>query len=417
MLLLLVLHFSLASSFAASSFTSLRTIRDLSSVEISALSGDGKVVVGKMEVRLSKYTCGPADYIQACRWTAAGGMVGLGYLPGGSRCYAYGVSFDGKVVVGYSDSASLEKPVHKKTGGGSKDYDLDTLHDEAFRWTAQGGMVGLGCLPGGSNSTAHAVSSNGKVIVGGGDSASGWQLFRWTAAGGMVGLGNSNAFATAVCSDGSMIVGWCDTPSGRQSFRWTAAGGFAGLGCLPGYSESYANAVSSDGSVVVGECYSASGKQAFRWTEATGMVGLGILPGYTESYGTAISGDGAIVVGKCSGYTHDKALITGPIPAGEMDSRGFPISVAFIWDSVNGMRNLQTVLTNGYHLRLSGPTGWKLGEAIGISADGKTIVGYGSHEPRPDTWSYEGWIAHLDKPVNQPVKNGPKPGTKGTRRE
>ena len=49
---------------------------------------------------------------------------------------------------------------------------------------------GLGFLPGASYSEANAVSADGLVVVGASTYASGdAQAFRWTAAGGMVGLG------------------------------------------------------------------------------------------------------------------------------------------------------------------------------------------------------------------------------------
>ena len=51
-------------------------------------------------------------------------------------------------------------------------------------------LTPLGDLPGGVfNSGANAVSGDGSVVVGTGSSASGSQAFRWTAGGGMVGLG------------------------------------------------------------------------------------------------------------------------------------------------------------------------------------------------------------------------------------
>jgi len=107
------------------------------------------------------------------------------------------------------------------------------------------------------------------------------------------------------------------------------------------------------------------------------MVGLGYLAGGPKlnlSYACAVSGDGSVVIGladSASGYN------------------------AFVWDSVTGMRSLQSVLTNDYHLDLSG---WKLTGARGISADGKTIVGEGKHNGHR-----EAWIAHLDKPLNAPA--------------
>jgi probable HAF family extracellular repeat protein len=49
----------------------------------------------------------------------------------------------------------------------------------------------LGDLPGGEfHSVAIGVSADGSVIVGPSDSASGYEAFRWTSDGGMVGLGD-----------------------------------------------------------------------------------------------------------------------------------------------------------------------------------------------------------------------------------
>ena len=48
--------------------------------------------------------------------------------------------------------------------------------------------------------------------------------------------------------------------------------------------------------------------------------------------------------------------------------------VAFIWDSVHGMRDLRDVLVSDFGLDL---TGWTLRSANDISADGTVIVGTG----------------------------------------
>ena len=252
----------------------------------AGVSGDGSVVVGVSG--FSPYESAGASY-RAFRWTTDSGMVSLGYLPGDNDSLAAGVSGDGTVVVGTSD--------HYYNSSG-----------QAFRWTAGSGIVGLGYLPGYTNSSALAVSGNGSVVVGSSGyqeyvgGPGNYQAFRWTAGSGMVGLGylpgGTNSAATAASADGSIIVGTSSSASGVQAFRWTAGSGMVGLGYLPGDTNSVANGVSADGSVIVGTSFSASDDQAFRWTAGFGMVGLGYLPGDNNySAATAISADGSIIVG------------------------------------------------------------------------------------------------------------------------
>ena len=284
-LLLLVVIVGRAGSAQAYSFSGLGVLPGgIINSEASGVSGDGSVVVG---------TSGSASGNEAFRWTEAGGMVGLGNLPGGSGSGASGVSGDGSVVVGDGNSSS--SPL------------------EAFRWTEAGGMVGLGFLPGSvlTISKAIGVSADGSVVVGGGPSSSGTEAFRWTESGGMVGLGHlpggffsSNAFA--VSADGSVVVGVSPSSSGIEAFRWTESGGMVGLGDLPGgIFHSDASGVSADGSVVVGRSYSSSGNQAFVWDETNGMRALmqiledqGVdMTGWNLELASGISADGLTIVG------------------------------------------------------------------------------------------------------------------------
>ena len=307
-----------ASAPASAGIVSFQGLGDLpgGSFESQAfgVSADGSVVVGWSR---------SDPNIEAFRWTSGGGMVGLGDLPGGAVfTQAFGVSADGSVVVGVGSSAS-----------GS----------EAFRWTSEGGMVGLGDLPGGFfndiNGMAHGVSADGSVVVGSGTSdAAGFstEAFRWTAGGGMVGLGDLpggifSSVARGVSADGSVVVG----ASGTEAFRWTSAGGMVGLGDLPGgIFRSDARGVSADGSVVVGVGRPASGQEAFRWTAGGGMVGLGDLPGGSfDSEAFGVSADGSVVVGRGSSADDGE--------------------VAFLWDAANGMRSLQDVLV-GFDLDMTG---------------------------------------------------------------
>ena len=264
--------------------------------EASGASAGGSVVVGGGG--------NSAMQKEAFRWTSGGGMVGLGDLPGGSfHSFAYGNSEDGSVVVGESYSSS-----------GS----------EAFRWSSAGGIVGLGDLPGGFfGSVARAVSADGTVVVGGGNLAFGQGLntaeaFRWTSEGGMVGLGDlpGGVFASiarSVSADGTVVVGVgnLNISNGAsrtaEAFRWTSAGGMVGLGDPPGgdfFSE--ATDVSADGSVIVGNGTSTSSPEAFYWTSNGGMQNLrelliaGGATGLTDrrlTGASAVSSDGRTIVG------------------------------------------------------------------------------------------------------------------------
>ncbi|MBN1344255.1 MAG: PEP-CTERM sorting domain-containing protein [Phycisphaerae bacterium] len=104
-----------------------------------------------------------------------------------------------------------------------------------------------------------------------------------------------------------------------------------------------------------------------------GFEGLGDLPGGVFSSRTAhANGDGSIVVGQGS------------------TALGYE---AFIWDGVNGMRNLRSVLVNRWGLDL---TGWQLIDASGISSDGSVICGTGIN---PDGYM-EAWVAVIPEPAS-----------------
>lgn len=63
-------------------------------------------------------------------------------------------------------------------------------------------------------------------------------------------------------------------------------------------------------------------------------------------------------------------------------------SKAFIWDATDGMRNLKNLLVAA---GLQAVEERRLTEATGISADGRIIVGNGTH-PSGQT---EGWVVEL----------------------
>lgn len=309
------------------------------------VSDDGSVVAG-----YGRSANGDEGFL----WTQAGGIQGIGDLPGGSfMSLGQALSADGLVVVGESMTANGL---------------------EAFRWTQAGGMQGIGTLGGPPlESQGKAVSADGSVIVGQSISGDGFQVaYRWTQTGGMQALGTLGggipySDATAVSADGSVVVGQSASAEGFVAFRWQD-GGMTSLGVLPGGTQSIAYGTSADGSVVVGRNEFDSGHEAFRWTAAGGLQGLGDLPGGEDrSVALAVSADGSTVVG----YGQ----------SAEVDTE------AFIWTEADGMRSLKAVLEEaGLDL-----TGWTLIYASAVSADGTVIVGAGSN---PQGLS-EGWRASL----------------------
>lgn len=318
------------------------------------------------------------------------GIQGLGDLPGGSiSSVARDVSLDGTTVVGHSIS---------HTG------------DEAFRWRSGTGMVGLG----GSSSRAFAVNADGSFAAG--LNTTGWRACRWLANGLLQHLGDmpgggEDSVATAMSADGSVIVGWGESANGTEAFRWSAATGMVGLGDLPGaYFNSGAIGISADASVIVGNGVGEGGAlHGFRWTESAGMVELDDLPGgFNECHVYGVSPDGSITVGLGSGESEAEAVYwtasgeivpLGTMPGGTW-TRAMDASLngevivgtgrlpgrqgAFIWDAVRGLRNLETALTTEFGIDLGGRT---LDTAYGISADGRVIVGSGfNSEGRSEAW-------------------------------
>jgi probable HAF family extracellular repeat protein len=257
------------------------------------VSGDGSVIVGSSISELGR---------EAFYWTQAGGMVGLGTLPGSPGSFATGVSDDGLVVVGHS-------------------------YFRAWRWTQAAGMVALGSLPGGFASRPAKTSADGSVVVGWAatDDNISWSMraFRWTQADGMVDLGTlpgdvvSEAYS--VSADGSVVVGWSgsDPTCCADAIRWTEAEGMISLGSLWGEDHyAYATDCSADGSIIVGGDYdnTTDTDAVFIWDEVNGMRNLkdvliseyGLdLTGWTlMGMGNVhISADGLTIVGR--GYNPD----------------------------------------------------------------------------------------------------------------
>jgi probable HAF family extracellular repeat protein len=330
----------------------------------------------------------------------------LGSLdPGGAGpVIAYGISADGRAVVGQSNSPQ---------------------GFQAFRWTPGGGLQGLGAFvnPGAQGSLARACSADGSVIVGGSqlpDSLNeDGSPFRWTAATGLVWLGSlggsSGGVARGVSSDGSVVVGYGSNANfDPEAFRWTAASGLVPLGDLPGgVFNSQASAVSADGTRVIGLASTAGSayNTSFRWSVANGLQQM--MPAGFRTIG--MSRDGAFAAGTDLGRAARVDIDAGTelilphvtIPGLGTDTdtawaangdgsvvvgmqnlsllNGF-FGRAFVWDAAHGTRILRNVLIDDFGLGAQ-LAGWELNSATCVSDDGRTFAGYG-FAPSGEQWAW-----------------------------
>ena len=303
------------------------------------ISADGKVVVGQSN--------SPQGF-QAFRWEGSTGIVGLGAFPNPGGLPSSGAracSADGSVIVG-----SSSRP--------------DSLNEDGspFRWTAPTGLVWLGSLGGSSGGVARGVSSDGSVVVGYGSNANfDPEAFRWTSAG-MVGLGDLvggvfNSQASAVSGDGARAIGLATTGAVyNTSFRWTIANG---LGQMQP-TDFRTIGMSRDGVFAAGN---RAGRAA-RVEIDTGtvlMIPHVAIPGLNTDTDTAWAAnqDGSVVVGM-------ENLSLG---------NGF-FGRAFLWDAQHGARILRDVLVDDFGLG-NQLAGWEFNAATCVSDDGLTMAGYG----------------------------------------
>ena len=180
-----------------------------------AVSANGSVIVGA-----SGSSNATSGVWEAFRWTAAEGMMPLGDIPGGiTNSVAYGISSDGSVVVGrgisFTDSQGFST-------------------EQACQWTFPNHVVPLGFLPCDTWSVAHAASADGSVIVGDPSQGSGDCVFIWDFQHGIRNLhavlandyglnlaGWQLSEAHAITPDGKTIVGFGTDPAGKTE-AWMA---------------------------------------------------------------------------------------------------------------------------------------------------------------------------------------------------
>ncbi|MGH7131533.1 MAG: GC-type dockerin domain-anchored protein [Phycisphaerales bacterium] len=298
-----------------------------------AVSADGSTVVGQCHPWASS----------AFRWSRQQGIQPLGVLPGTVFSEAIGASSDGSVIVGSC-------------------WSLDLSVVRAFRWTATGGMTELSSAPiGGPEAAgvATCVSPDGTVAAGFFRTEAHSPVSRaarW-ADGAMTLLPVEQPFNSSSCvaigTDGS-IAGHAD----NLAVRWPLGGERLPLGTLSpatiGGVSVYG--MSLDGGVIVGSSVISPSlgfsRAAFRWVPVSGIASLGSAGGGKIAYG--VSADGRVIVG------------------GDDGSAG--VERAYFWTQSAGVVDLRSYLI-GQGVNMHGVL---LRRAVGVSADGATVVGVGS---------------------------------------
>lgn len=211
------------------------------------------------------------------------------------------------------------------------------------------------------NYSPGGVSNSGIVSL----SISGGGMFKWDAANGFVQIGAiSNSYSAAgnavISSDGTKISASVTNPATNfneismydlASGTWTNLGGLVTSG-WDGYVSSTWG-ISADGSTIVGlGMLSASVGHGVKWEAENGMQDLGSIVDGRSSRANAISTDKTVIVG---------------------------------WqDESNGTRR-GAKWVNGVESFITDNNGNRVGEAGGVSGDGKTIIG--AVTPNPYVWN------------------------------
>ncbi len=254
-------------------------------------------------------------------WSPEDGLTDLLTL-GGDLSHAYGINDLGEVV-GYSRDVS----------------GLDT----AFRWTDTAGMVPLPTLDAASG--AYAINSPGQVVGNSRNSDGKIRAVLWDGTVTDLGtLGGDESWAKGINAS-ARVVGFSDTASGYLgAFEWTSATGIQLLPTMAaGDSEAWDIA---DSGHVVGFGNTGTAAHAMMWDLTKAPTDLGSLGVSSWAYGV----------------NESLQVVGASFVAGAAENH------AFVWDEMDGMRDLNDLIAPG--------SGWVLERSTDIN-DAGMIVGYG----------------------------------------
>lgn len=224
--------------------------------------------------------------------------------------------------------------------------------------------------PGGGDAplAVRGLSADGGTAVlhaGGGS-------FAWTPADGLRRIAESGLpgrfSAVGVSGDGRSFLGavWDGVNGhGWQGCRWRGPGDFSLMGTLPGILATAPTGLSGDGSVACGSAESQfAAIRAFRWTESDGIRALDRLAGESSSGARAISRDGSTIVGWSSDVRLEHAVIWNGTGVHEL-----PLAPGLVSGQANGVNADGRVVvgegrgTGGFEL----PVVWRDGECVAMS--------------------------------------------------
>ncbi len=249
--------------------------------------------------------------------------------------------------------------------------------ENAFVWSAGGGMLGIHSGAGGGRSYGQAINSHGVVTGSFSHAPDGPERpFRWSAAGGAEDLGLAPGLpwpsAGRVLNDAGLIAGVATIDDEQtHAFVWTRSGGTVAIDTR-GSVESTPVAVGAGGEVAGNRLasFEDGGDRPFLWTRTGGMVDLGTGRGTTAWVNAMTPG----------------LHIAGGI--GYADGRQRAMS----WTRRGGMRELGTL-------------GGRTSVARDVNARGQ-IVGFAEDQAgamRAFVWSADGGMLDL----NQALRRAP----------
>lgn len=135
---------------------------------IADVSSDGGTIVGWLDDYLNEDDV----LVRAFRRTAAGGMVDIGYPPGGNGAKAFGVSGDGSIIVGAWGGPATETARAMIWTAADGPRDLQAVFEDEFAYDLGGWTL----------IAATAVSSDGSTVAGIGIDPQTQRLTGWIAS-------------------------------------------------------------------------------------------------------------------------------------------------------------------------------------------------------------------------------------------